>query len=144
MALDNFTRGSGGGGFVKVTDHVNDLAILVEVESYDPAAPNPFAGPNSPESEQTRPAVVATFSFFEDQAALDDGDPVVEESATLAGYAALTRDLGANVGKTLLLRLGERTGKQSGRATRVWEPITDKAIISKVEEYLASLEEAPV
>lgn len=143
MALDNFTRGSGGGGFVKVTDHVNDLAILVEVESYDPAAPNPFAGPNSPESEQTRPAVVATFSFFEDQAALDDGDPVVEESATLAGYAALTRDLGANVGKTLLLRLDERPSK-SGRSVRVWEPVTDKKIVSKVEEYLSSLEEAPV
>lgn len=143
MALDDFTRSGGGGGFIKVTDHTNDLAILVEVESFDPSAPNPFAGPNSPQDEQTRPAVVGTFSFFEDQASLDDGDPVVVEGGTLAGYAALTRDLGANVGKTLLLRLDERSSK-NGRNVRVWEPVTDKKVVEKVEAYLADLADAPV
>src|SRR5699024_4701416 len=102
-----------------------------------------FAGPNSPQDEQTRPAVVATFSYFEDQAALADGDPVVEESAPLAGYAALTRDLGADARKTLLWRLDDRPSR-SGRSGRVWEPVTDKKIVSQVEEYPSSLEEAPV
>lgn len=138
MALDTYTAPS---AFFKPKDYTNALAILVEVESYNAAADNPFKDQKG--EDETRPEVVATFSVFEDQAALDDGDPIVLESQTLAGYRSLSSGLGANVGKTLLLRLGEQPTK-GGNAKRVWQPVTDKKIVTKVEEYLAALEEAPI
>lgn len=138
MALDNYTAPS---TFFKPKDYTNALAILVEVESYNPAADNPFKDQKG--EDETRPEVVATFSIFEDQEALDDGDPIVLESQTLAGYRSLSSGLGANVGKTLLLRLGSQPTK-TGNAKRVWEPVTDKKIVEKVEAYLEDLADAPV
>src|SRR5699024_4010275 len=119
-------------------------AIIVEVENYEPTAPNPFAERGDDEPE-TRPELTATWHFFADQEALDEGNADIVESGVLPGpgYKGLINGLANNVGKTLLLRMDSRPSKR-GNAVRIWEPITDKKIVTKAEEYLSSLEEAPI
>lgn len=85
-----FTKPSdlGGSGFFKPAEHMTALALLVEPKTIEKNVPNTHNG-----QTRNRDEVLADISVFENQAALDSGQPTSIFQKVKVTHGMLTRDL---------------------------------------------------
>lgn len=150
MALDDYeadrsTSGGGGrrGDFFKPAEYENAFALLVEQESFDAEATNPFHDPKDENSRATRAEATATISVFADQGDVADATPSEVIDGAVITNAKLARDLGrVNIGRQLLLKVTEKRFKggngRPGYKAWVWESVTDPKIRNAVDAYIES------
>lgn len=131
-----FTKPSdlGGGGFFKPADHMTALALLIEPKTIEKNVPNTHNG-----QTRNRDEVVADISVFENQAALDAGQPTNVLGKVKVVHGMLSRDLekilgGAMVGT--VTKIPTKAG--SGYVFRDVDP----AVEAIVGEYYNTREKA--
>lgn len=119
-----------GGGWFKPAEHNEDVAILIEVKSFDHQRPTP----NGPKD-----SVLADITTFATQADLDSGNGV-EVKGQRIEQTVLARDLESLVGKATIVTVTQVPAKKPGaHPAWVWRQASAEAK-AKVVEYATARE----
>jgi len=124
-------------GFMKVKEHLTDLALLIEPKSIRHKVPQTFN--NAPAGEKDE--VIADISVFADQRALDSGNPTRVLKGVVIKYPYITEKLepiipdGAQVGRVVMTSL--KSGNTAANLTDV-----DDATWAAVSAYYEGREAA--
>jgi hypothetical protein len=136
LSLDFADVPTQGGGWFKPADHLDALAILVEVKSFDRQRPTP----NGPKD-----SALTDVSVFNSQDDLDNGTPTVIKGTRIE-QTILARDLANMVGKALVVRVEQLEAKKAGqRPAWVWRPADGgpkQAVVKYATEREAALKAA--
>lgn len=121
-----------GGGWFKPADHVDAVAFLVEVTSFDRQRPTP----NGPKD-----SVLVDLSIFPDEAALDAGKPVIIKGVRVE-QTVLARDLADLVGSATVTSVVQVPAKKPGQHPAwVWRTVS-QGVKDKVVKYATDREAA--
>jgi len=133
MAFETTKIPAGGGGFFKPSDHLADVAILVEVTRFQPQRPGSSFGPKD--------AVHANLTIFKDTAALDGGTPEVRLGAIIDA-TCLVRDLETLVGKATIAKVAMAPPTKAGHKPAAVFREVEASVQEKVVAYATARDEA--
>lgn len=123
------------GGYFKAAEHVDDVALLIEVIRFAHQVPSNF-GPKD--------TAYADVSVFATQAALDAGTPDEQKNIAIQG-TALAKDLEQLVGQATIVKLGQSNAKVGQKPAWIWKPVesaTKQKVIDYATKREADVEEA--
>lgn len=137
MALNIKQLPTNGGGWIKPAEHLDDVAILVEVKSFDVQRPTP----NGPKD-----SVLADVTYFADEASLAAGEPTEVAKGQRIEQTILARDLQSVVGGAVIVTLDQVQPKKAGqRPAWVWRAApapVQKQVVAYAEKREAEVEAA--
>jgi hypothetical protein len=123
----------GGGGFFKPPDHLDDLAILIEVRRFEAQRPGGIYGPKD--------TICADLTVFKDAAALDGGTPEFI-SNTLIQHTVLVADLETLIGEAAVAKLVQSKSNTPGhKPAFAWREV-EASVQEKVVAYATARDEA--
>lgn len=132
MTFETTKIPGGGGAFFKAAEHVNAVAILIEVRRFEAQRPGNF-GPKD--------TIYADLSVFKDAAALDAGTPDFISNAIIQSVV-LVADLETLVGKAAIAKLVQGKSKTAGnKPPWVWREV-EASVQEKVVAYATARDEA--
>ena len=132
MAFETTKIPGGGGAFFKAAEHVNALAILIEVRRFEAQRPGNF-GPKD--------TIYADLTVFKDEAALDAGTPEFLSNSIIQS-TVLVADLETLVGKAATAKLVQGKSKTAGnKPPWVWREV-EAPVQEKVVAYATARDEA--
>lgn len=133
MSLNFADVPQGGGGWLKPAEHLDALALLIEVKSFDHQRPTP----NGPKD-----SALVDVTIFNTEADLDAGTPSFEAKGTRIEQTVLARDLAGLVGNATIVKLAQTEAKKPGqRPAWVWRQVPGD-VKQKVIKYATDREAA--
>lgn len=106
------------GGWFKPDEHVNDVAILIEVTGFERQRPTDY-GPKD--------SAITTSTFFATQEELDAGTPTDVVKGLRYEQTYLASDLAGLIGEATIVVLGQSQPKKAGQKPAwVWRQPTNE------------------
>ncbi|MFE0771950.1 hypothetical protein [Streptomyces sp. NPDC058861] len=133
MTLNFVEIPTAGGGWLKPAEIKDAVALLIEVNSYEPQRPTP----NGPKD-----SALCDVTVFKTPESLASRAPEVNKGMRIE-QTLLARDLEKVVGNATIVRLDQVPPKRLGaHPAWVWRPVNDSTIRQAVIEYAQAREAA--